>query len=190
MRAALLLSSVLLMADTAPAADAPGFDSLMAELAQRPHRRASFVEERTSALLEHAVTAHGELKFDAPDRLEMTTLAPRHETLLLEHGVATVIRGERRVALSLSDHPELVPLLDSIRATLAGDRAALEANFSPVFEALGDRWTLALTPRGGRGAALVKSVRIEGTGAAVRRVTVERTNGDRSQMEVQDEAGT
>ena len=190
MRAALLLSFVLLIADTAPAAAAPGFESLMAELAAQPHRRASFVEQRTSALLDRPVTAHGELKFDAPDRLEMTTVSPRHETLLLEHGVATVIRGQRHLQLSLSDHPELVPLLDSIRATLAGDRAALEANFTPDFEALQDRWTLTLTPRGSRAAALIKSVRIEGTDAVVHRVTVERINGDRSQMDVQEEAGT
>jgi hypothetical protein len=190
MRAALLLLSVLLIADTAPAAEAPGFESLMAELAAHLHRRASFVEQRTSALLDHPVTARGELKFDAPDRLEMTTLSPRRETLLLEHGVATVIRGERHYALSLSDHPELVPLLDSIRATLAGDRAALEASFTPALEALEDRWTLTLTPRDGRAAALVKTVRIEGAGAVVHRVTVERTNGDRSQMDVQEEAGT
>src|SRR5215469_14466832 len=149
MRAAPLLLSVLLISVTAPAADAPGFESLMSELAQHPHRRASFVEDRTSALLDHPVTATGELKFDAPDRLEMTTLSPRRETLVLEHGVATVIRGERHFALSLSDHPELAPFLDGIRATLAGDRAALDANFSPTFEALGDRWTLTLARRGG-----------------------------------------
>jgi Outer membrane lipoprotein carrier protein LolA-like len=189
MRAALLLSG-LLIADTAPAADAPGFESLMAELARHPHRRASFVEQRTSALLERPVTARGELQFDAPDRLEMTTLSPRHETLLLEHGVATLVRGDRRFALALSDHPELVPLLDSIRATLAGDRAALEANFTPTFEALDGRWTLLLAPRGDRAAAMVKVVRIEGDGVVVQRVTVDRTNGDRSQMDVQEEAGS
>jgi Outer membrane lipoprotein carrier protein LolA-like len=190
MRAALLLLTVLLIADIAPAADAPGFESLMAELARHPHRRASFIEQRSSALLDHPVTARGELRFDAPDRLEMTTSSPRHETLLLEHGVATLTRGDRRFALALSDHPELVPLLDSIRATLAGDRVALEANFTPAFEARDDRWTLALTPRGERAAALVKVVRIEGDAAVVQRVTVERTNGDRSQMDVQEEAGT
>jgi hypothetical protein len=119
----------------------------------------------------------------------MTTLSPRQETLLLEHGVATVIRNQRHLALSLSDHPELVPLLDSIRATLAGDGAALEANFTRAFETLDDRWTLTLTPRSSRAAALVKTVRIEGAGAVIRRVTVERTNGDRSQMDVQEEAG-
>ena len=189
MRAVVLLGAVLLAANSATATDAPGYEALMAELAQHPHRRGSFVEQRTSPLLDHPVTARGELRFDAPDRLEKTTLSPRHETLLLEHGVATIVRGDRHFALSLSDHPELVPLLDSIRATLAGDSAALAANFTPEFTEQDGDWTLTLTPRDKRAAALVKSVRIGGTGATLKRVTVERANGDRSQMDVQEEAG-
>ncbi|MGH8324755.1 MAG: LolA-related protein, partial [Steroidobacteraceae bacterium] len=113
-------------AAAAGAASAADLDGLMSLLAQRQHGHVSFVEEHFLAVLDRPVESSGELLYDAPDRLEKRTLKPKPETLILEHGVITARRGRHTYVLNLSDYPQIVPLIDSMRATLAGDRASLE----------------------------------------------------------------
>ena len=56
-------------------------------------------------------------------------------------------RGHRTYVLRLEDYPQVVPFVESIRATLAGDRAALEHFFRIDFEGEPAHWTLLLVPR-------------------------------------------
>ena len=48
--------------------------------------------------------------------------------------------------LDLKQYPQVVPFIESIRATLAGDRAALEQIFKVDFEGSFEHWTLELVP--------------------------------------------
>ena len=80
------------------------------------------------AMLERPLRSSGELLYEAPDHLEKHTLEPRPETLILEHGVLTAQRGHRS-QVSGCRLPQVVPFVESVRATLAGDRAALEHYF-------------------------------------------------------------
>src|SRR6266480_3270593 len=77
------------------------------------------------AMLERPLESSGELVYEAPDHLEERTLAPRVETLVLDHGVLTARRGSRSTTLPLREYPQVAPFVESIRATLAGDRAVL-----------------------------------------------------------------
>src|SRR5580704_14633803 len=70
-------------------------DEVMRLLAMREHGRVEFVEQHFLAILKHPVESSGELRYDAPDRLEKRTLLPRPETLVLSGGVLTVQRGGR-----------------------------------------------------------------------------------------------
>lgn len=178
---ALTLGSSLAAASCVTAADIT-LDDLMAQLQARLHRHDTFTERFTTKVLDRALEASGELFYDAPDRLEKRTLMPRPERLLLEHDALTVERHKRSYHATLAEYPQLAPYIDSIRATLAGDRAALERLFHVTFRGAGEDWSLVLVPIEASTAAEVREIEIDGTLDTVRTVLIERASGDRSQM--------
>jgi Outer membrane lipoprotein carrier protein LolA-like len=172
------------LSSTASAAPAQDLDRLMALLAQRQHGHVSFVEEHFLAVLDRPVESSGELLYDAPDRLEKRTLKPKPETLILEHGVITAHRGHHTYVLNLGDYPQIVPLIDSIRATLAGDRASLERIFKVTLDGSLEHWTLLLLPIDSSVAKSVKQIRIEGVQDAIHTVEIQQADGDRSLLTI------
>jgi hypothetical protein len=164
-----------------------GLDEVMGSLAQRQHGHVTFVEEHFLRVLDRPVESSGELLYDAPDRLEKRTLKPKPESLVLEHGVITARRGHRTYVLNLSDYPQIVPLIDSIRATLAGDRAALEHLFKVNFEGDLENWKLRLTPSDATVAKSVQEIRIEGARDAIHSVEIKNADGDRSLLTIGSE---
>jgi hypothetical protein len=159
-------------------------DGLMSLLALRKHGHVTFVEEHFLAVLDRPVESSGELFYDAPDRLEKRTLQPKPESLVLEHDVMTAHRGRRTYVLNLSDNPQIVPLIDSMRATLAGDRAALEHLFKITFAGDLEHWKLLLAPSEPTVAKTVKQIRIEGTRDAIHTVEIQQADGDRSLLTI------
>jgi hypothetical protein len=156
----------------------------MSLLAQRKHGHVTFVEEHFLAVLDRPVESSGELLYDAPDRLEKRTVKPKPESLVLEHGVITAHRGRHTYVLNLSDYPQLVPLIDSIRATLAGDRVALERLFKVTLEGDLQHWKLLLVPSEATVARSVKQIRIEGDRDAIHSVEIQQADGDRSLLTI------
>jgi hypothetical protein len=171
----------LLATSLARAAD---LDDLMKLLAQRQHGHVTFVEEHFLAVLDRPVESSGELLYDAPDRLEKRILKPKPETLVLEHDVITAHRGKRTFVLNLGDYPQIVPLIDSIRATLAGDRASLERFFKVSLDGTLDHWTLLLLPSDATVARTVRQIRIEGTRDDIHTVEIQQADNDRSLMTI------
>lgn len=171
---------------TAVAAPAD-LDRLMATLAQRQHGHVLFVERQYLELLDRPLESSGELLYDAPDRLEKRTLQPRRESMLLEHGTLTIQRGRRKHVLDLQQYPQLLPFTESIRATLAGDRAALDRLFELAFDGRFDQWTLRLTPRDPMLANAVREILIEGKEAIVRSIEIRQADGDRSVITIGEE---
>jgi len=165
-------------------AQSSDLDRLMSALAQRKHGHVSFTEKKFLAMLDRPVISSGELLYDAPDRLEKRTLKPKAESLLLVGGMITVERGRHRYDLDLQRYPQVVPFIESIRATLAGDRPALERVFTLGFTGSFDRWTLDLTPRDASLTSTVKQIRIEGGADQVHSVEILEADGDRSQMTI------
>jgi hypothetical protein len=159
-------------------------DTLMQQLAVRRHGHVIFTEVQYLALLERPLQSSGELLYEAPDRLEKRTLSPRPETLVLAHGVLSATRNGRTRTLELAARPQLAPLIEGLRATLAGDRAALERAFSVRLEGDAARWTLHLAPRDPAAARLVKEVLISGEQAELRTVEILQTDGDRSLLTI------
>jgi Outer membrane lipoprotein carrier protein LolA-like len=162
-------------------------DHVMSALAERKHGDVTFVERKYLAILDRPVESSGELRYDAPDRLEKRTLKPKPETLVLEHGVVTAARGRHHYQLDLQRYPQVLPFIESIRATLAGDRAALERVFQVSLAGTFEQWTLGLEPREPRLAGLVKHIRIEGARAMVHSVEIIEADGDRSELTIGDE---
>jgi hypothetical protein len=161
-------------------ADASDLNEVMRLLAMRQHGRVEFVEQHFLSVLKRPVESSGELRYDAPDRLEKRTLQPRAETLVLAGGVLTVERGHSRRVLDLHAYPQVQPFVESIRATLAGDRKALERLFDVDFAGSVNRWALFLTPLPPSVKESVSEVRIDGARDQLLRVEIRQPDGDRS----------
>jgi len=159
-------------------------DRLMALLAQRTHGHVSFVEQDYLAVLDRPVQASGELFYDRPDYLEKRTLAPRPASLILDKGNLTLQSGRRKRVLALRDYPQIAPFIESMRATLAGDRAALEGFYQLSFEGNLARWTLSLVPLDAKLKSVVREIHIEGVRDELHTVNILQADGDRSVMTI------
>jgi hypothetical protein len=171
--------SVALGATSAPVGD---LETVMGLLAQRRHGRVEFVEQHFLAVLSRPVESSGELRYDAPDRLEKHTLSPKSETLVLAGGELTLERGGRRHVVDLQRYPQILPFVESIRATLAGDRGALERTYRVAFDGAVEKWTLTLVPLDRQLLRIITEVRIDGSGDQLRRIQIREADGDRSLM--------
>lgn len=185
----LLLLTVLVMPGLLHAAPAPAADDwtvgqLMTMLGRQTEGRARFIERKHLAVLDAPVESSGELRFRAPDRLEKITLKPRPESLVLEGDTLTVTRGERGHVVRLSEYREVAAFVDSIRATLAGDRAALERTYALSLAGSAARWTLTLLPRDPRMAEVVVRITIDGSDAQLGAIEILQADGDRSVMAI------
>jgi hypothetical protein len=156
----------------------------MDTLASAPQGRASFVELKYISILDLPVESSGELEFRPPDRLVKRTLRPVPETLALEGDTLVMERKGQRLALGLAEAPAAASLIESLRATLAGDRGSLERVYRLGLVGSAQGWTLRLAPRDARVGALVSEIVIEGVGAQVRQVEIIQPDGDRSVMRV------
>lgn len=159
-------------------------DRLMERLAQNPGGRIDYTEKTYMSILDLPVEGSGELIYIPPDRLEKRTSKPRPEIASLKGGELTLERGGQRRTLRLDEYPEAAAFVESIRGTLAGDRAALERTYRLHLEGSEDAWTLVLEPRGLRLSAVVRRIEIQGSGAEARRIEILQPDGDRSVMEL------
>jgi outer membrane lipoprotein carrier protein LolA len=165
---------------TAPPESDEAFTQVLQLLAARRHGHVSFTEVHTLAMLERPLESSGELFYDAPDRLEKRTLKPKAEDLLLDKGMLRAQRGTHVRVLSLRDYPQALPFVESLRATLAGDRAALERYFTVTFAGTPDHWTLELAPTDSTLARSVQQVRIVGERDRLSTVEIREADGDSS----------
>ena len=125
--AAILLASLLAAPQARAAGDA--LDELLNRFRQRQHEHVTFTERYSAAALDRPLESSGELFYDAPDRLEKRTLQPRPQRLVVESGTLIIERRLKQYRVALADYPRAAPYIDSIRATLAGDRPGLERVF-------------------------------------------------------------
>ncbi|MEO8308481.1 MAG: LolA-related protein [Pseudomonadota bacterium] len=157
---------------------------LMQQMSLRRHDHVQFTERQYISVLKRPVESSGELFYDAPDRIEKRTLLPKPETMILDRGTVTIRRGTRNYTLALVDHPEIAPLIESIRATLAGELPVIRSAYLLTFEGSPTDWTLTLVPRDARAIALVSQIRIAGLLDRIQEVEFKRADGDRSVMTI------
>lgn len=188
LRICLALLAASLLAGTADAHGSNGgwtLDRLMSTLARNKSGRATFTETKYLSIAEQPVESSGELVFIAPDHLEKRTLRPKPEHMIIDGDKLTVERNQRKFTMPLTQYPELGAFIESIRATLAGNRFALEAVYTVAIAGHGDDWTLTLTPIDARMRKVVSTVTLDGTGDMLRTVTIRQVDGDHSLMRLQ-----
>ena len=181
----LAIGGQTLASSAAESADeSAAFDELLKLLAERRHEHVTFTEVQQLAILDRPLHSSGELLYDAPERLEKRTLAPRREDLVLEHGMLSVERDHHRRSVALRDFPQAVPFVESLRATLAGDRAALTRYFTVQFSGPLGGWTLELTPIDATLKRSVQHIVITGETDRIRTVQIRQSDGDTSTLTI------
>lgn len=182
-----VLTAALTLAIAPPAAAFAVVD-LMRALAEVSTARATFVETRHSALLKEPLVTRGRLVYRRPDRLERHITAPFEQSITIEGSRVTLSGKEGSVprSVALPAGPAQA-LIESLRATLAGDLAALERHFAVSVAGTPDAWTLTLLPRDPALGALLSRVDISGRGARVQRIESTEANGDRAVTVIGDE---
>ncbi|KMW46404.1 outer membrane lipoprotein carrier protein LolA [Ralstonia pickettii] len=186
-RACVAMLAASLLASTVHAADVSGWtlDRLMSTLAHNKSGRATFTETKTLSIAAQPIESSGELVFVAPDHLEKHTLRPKPEHLVIDGNTLTVERNQRKFSMPLGQYPELAAFIESIRATLAGNRYALEAVYKVAISGRGDDWTLTLTPIDARMQKVVSTITLDGTRDVLRSVAIRQADGDHSLMRLQ-----
>jgi outer membrane lipoprotein-sorting protein len=163
--------------------------ALMEMLARVPAAKNSFTETKHSALLSEPLALKGTLVYARPDRLEKNVLQPYDERTVVADNFVTIdnrtLRQKRSFALSSS--AAISALVESMRATLAGDRAALERHYRVELTGPAEDWLLSLTPREPKLASLVRRIQIAGARERLKRIEIEETAGDRSVMVISPE---
>lgn len=158
---------------------------LFSELGARRERHAKFVERKFSALLKGPVESSGTLVFRAPDILEKRTVEPQRESVRIEGNTVTYegapVRGStQKRTFALSDAPQLAALVESLRATLAGDLPALrrhyEVSWNPSGSASG--WQLTLVPNDRALRDAVAKIEMRGAGGEVNALDIVEASGD------------
>lgn len=185
-RAAALVAAGVLLAGSVAGAAEWGVQQLMRELAQVKSAKARFTERKDIAILSAPVESSGTLLYTAPDRLEKHTLLPRAQSLVLDRDRLTIeskALGQRRT-FALRDHPEIGAFVESIRATLAGDLAALNRHYRVGLDGSESAWRLTLEPTDSGVRKFVREIQLSGRHDSIVSVEITETNGDRSVMTV------
>ena len=183
-----LLLALVITAQAAFAAE-PALADVMRQLAAVPSAQARFTERKQIALLKTPLVLTGTLRYERPNKLEKHVLTPYDERIAIvgnEVSVENKTRG-RTQNLSAAANSTLQALVESLRATLAGDLASLKRHFDVVFEGNAGEWAIVLVPRDAGTLALITRIRLAGTGDRLHRIDIDEAGGDRSEMSIEDE---
>ena len=159
-------------------------DEVLANLSRVKSAHAHFTETRHMAVLTQPLIATGTLAYTAPDGIEKDTLTPRAETLSVRGDMLTMTGEDGTRSLSLSDMPEIDALVTALRATLAGDRAALEKHYTVTAQGDASGWILLLQPNEPAVEHAIQYVRLSGSHDRLTGLEVRQTNGDESDMQI------
>src|SRR5574341_1390295 len=163
---------------------------LMRVMAEVPASRVRFVETRHIAMLTRPIELKGSLSYERPNRLAKHVESPFDELLTVDGESATLFnrtKGEQRF-VSLREQPALGALVESVRATLAGDLPQLELHYRLEFSGTRGAWTLRLAPRDDKLKGYVETITLAGAGARLRRIETVEASGDRSVMRILHDA--
>lgn len=173
-------------ADAQPAIPAAGWGlpQLMQTLARVKSASAQFTERKTVRMLNAPLVTSGTLTYVAPDHMQKVTLSPTHEHFALDGDQVTITGGPQNDThtFSVNDYPQIGGLVEGIRATLAGDLAALDRFYAVQLSGNPSDWQLLLKPKNDELTRVIKWVRILGSNDHIRSIQTEESDGDQSDM--------
>ncbi len=152
---------------------------VLATLTQPPPVATAFLELRESRTLDVPLRISGEYARPDAQTLVREVRAPYRETTTIRDGEAVIAReGRSPRRVRLSRVPELAALQASFGALLAGDRAALERQYTLSTEGDRQAWTLTLVPSDAAVARRLEAIVLHGDGDALRCIESRPARGE------------
>jgi outer membrane lipoprotein-sorting protein len=164
--------------------------AIFQQLGAQQHSAVRYVEKKYLKIIDVPLTQSGRLLYQPPDRLIREQLTPNQERFTFEGRQVTIQNGSSTKKVSLERLPALQVFLDSLKAVMAGDRTALQRNFSVAATGSLDHWTLALTPLNAQLRPYVTRIQFEGNRSELTRIKTYEVDGDWSDMELRPDTTT
>lgn len=184
----LVLSLALALPGTAETAGNQPLDlpQLMELMAQVPAREDRFTETKTMAVLSKPLILTGTLAYSRPDRVEKHVLTPYEEHLVVQGDQLTLANKDGTKRIGVKSHPLIWSFVEAIRASLAGEVAALRRFYHIKVEGTSREWSLTLRPLDPQAASYLSSIRLRGRGNHLVLVEIDEAGGDRSVMTIHE----
>jgi outer membrane lipoprotein-sorting protein len=175
---------------TAGSAAALELDELFQTQALDGQREVAFEERRFIKSVTTPIVSRGHFVFQPPDRLTKIIEEPRRESAVIEGDRLTILDAEDRevTSIDLWLQPDLRLIFTSIRGVLKGDPEVLRSAFWITLHGQLDDWSLELLPKVGESKTRIQHIAISGHGTGPQSFEVRETNGNRSQIELLDDA--
>lgn len=155
------------------------------------------MERRFLHALRTPIETQGTLRYVAPDHLEKTAdpapagaVAGRADRITIDANRLTIDRGADAppIVLMLNEHPEIGVLVESIRATLAGDGQALRRVFDVALAGTLTHWQMVLQPHDPGQREILQWMRITGDGDRIIAIDTQQGDGDHAEMTITEQA--
>ena len=163
---------------------------LMKELGAIQVIDATFVEKKQADFLSEDFTISGELYFKAPHSLRKTVTDPYTETISIDE--TTIIVQDNRADgsansarfIEIDSHPAIRLLVESMRATMAGDMEAMFETYEVGLTGSAAQWNLELVPRHKDIKKHIEAVRVAGADNKLNVISIIETDNTRSTMKL------
>lgn len=159
--------------------------ALMRLLGARRSGEARFDQTKALAMLDAPIESSGILRYSEPGYLEMRTLKPKPEKLVVQGTQISVDVDGHTHRFDLDQAPAVGALVDGIRATLGGDLHALQRAYRVRLGGDEALWTLVLVPRLPAARSRVAEIDISGSGSWLRSIAIFEADGDHSLMRLE-----
>jgi len=169
------LALVLFAARPVSAQTAPTLESVLARFARIEGLTLSFHEEKHIALLSTPLTTDGTLAYARPGRLARRAGG---QIVLIDGATLRMSDGGHEQHIDLASQPIVRSFVDSFRAFLAGDRAAIEQSYTIGFTTSATGWAITLTPRAAPLTQFLARIEFRGHGDALDTMRMSETSGD------------
>ena len=164
---------------------------LMQKLSEVKTLKAEFEEVKDFAIFSDAVTVKGWLNYIKPNYLERQIETPHRELTVIEDDVIKIEReagAESEITkeqqLSIDVHPAVRTLIESIRATFAGDLMVLKKYYSLIFSGNQSDWLLTLQPLEEDVKEFVRRVEISGSDKSVKKIKTIEADDSESEITI------
>jgi hypothetical protein len=173
-----------LVAAVADSAAACELDDVLSARAKISESNATYTEERHIHYVTAPVIAAGNLRYQAPDRLEMNVATPKPESFTYKDGVLSVANAGRDI--SVESEALLSALFAALVGTLSGDETRLRDRFDVFFTDTNCSWRMTLVPKQDRVRAKVDGIEIAGNNGSIVELLLKLANGDRSVLTIRE----
>jgi outer membrane lipoprotein-sorting protein len=160
-------------------------DDLMDALGENRLVSVAYTERKDLAALSVPLETVGTMTFKAPNYLKKVVTKPHWESYEISGDQVTINSDDGQQRLSLSEHPPIRAFVESLRATLAGDAAALQRYYRVTLVGDSPSWTLRLDPLDDEMAQYVETIVIRGQQGRIVSIDTHETNGDRSVVTIE-----